>query len=569
MPAVEKAAPALSTGQDESTFTYAKVNTKELKRLHLQLKENESYGERLVEYYDLDTLVVFLKQMEDESFKYRRIALQFPDDLVCDSAAVTQYLQHEMGLTSETRREGDNVLSCGNNTCCSQGSCVKSEEPSAQSERQRLWILADTSYSLCCVDEVAAEHVKADLVVHFGNACLNTVTKVDTAFVFGRPRLDYTQIVEQFEKRYPFENFKDSTIVLMADSSHTKLLIEISARLPQYKTVITDMIPQGERSTIIGYTPSLAGLKHVELSRTFNLERSDEEGVLQQFELFHITKPEAPRLLQLTTKFQSVTVYDTADGTISQGPFPNLMKRYRFMQVARTAGTVGILVNTLSLANVKSLIGAIGAKLKEAGKKHYVFVVGKPNVAKLANFESIDIWCVLGCDHQGIILDQTNEYFKPIVTPYELLLALRDELTWTGQWVTDFETVLKDLPTTEEQNQIEETASNVESDEEPEFDPVTGKYTSHSRPLRRFAHLSIVADEEPDTKAGSQAVVKKLSSAVAVRGTVSTSAMALLNREWSGLGSDWADDVSQEGAAVEDGDLGIARGYDFDVANRK
>lgn len=565
MPGVENVAPALSTGQDESTFTYAKVNTKELKRLHLQLKENETYTERLVDYYDLDKLVEFLMQKEGENFKYRRIALQFPDDLVCDSAAATQYLQHTMGLTPETSTNGDHALSCGNGNCCSQDTCGKSEENSAQNERQRLWILADTSYSLCCVDEVAAEHVKADLVVHFGNACLNSVSKVDTAFVFGRPRLDYSQVIEQFEKRYPINDFKDSTIVLMADSSHTPHLAEIAARLPQYKTVITDVIPQGDRSTIIGYNPTSPGDKHVELSRAFTVARSEEEGVLQEFELFHITKPEAPRLLQLTTKFQSVTVFNTVDGTISQGPFPNLMKRYRFMQVARTAGTVGILVNTLSLANVKSLIGAIGTKLKEAGKKHYVFVVGKPNVAKLANFESIDLWCVLGCDHQGIILDQTNEYFKPIVTPYELLLALRDELTWTGQWVTDFETVLKDLPSEGEENS-EEATSNIESDEEPEFDPVTGKYTSHSRPLRRFAHLSIEADEEPDI--GSQAVVKKLSSAVAVRGTVSTSAMALLNREWSGLGSDWAEDVSQEGAVVEDGDLGIARGYDFDVAHR-
>ena len=36
----------------------------------------------------------------------------------------------------------------------------------------RVSILGDTSYGECCVDEVAAEHIGADGLIHFGNACL-------------------------------------------------------------------------------------------------------------------------------------------------------------------------------------------------------------------------------------------------------------------------------------------------------------------------------------------------------------------------------------------------------------
>lgn len=36
-----------------------------------------------------------------------------------------------------------------------------------------LYILADTSYGSCCVDEVAAAHVQADAVVHYGHACMS------------------------------------------------------------------------------------------------------------------------------------------------------------------------------------------------------------------------------------------------------------------------------------------------------------------------------------------------------------------------------------------------------------
>lgn len=91
-------------------------------------------------------------------------------------------------------------------------------------------------------------------------------------------------------------------------------------------------------------------------------------GNISEYELFHVTIPEAPRLLQLTTNFASVTTYDPDTSTTSQGPYPNLMRRYKFVHVARSAGTIGILVNTLSLSNTKQLINTIKDKIKIAGK---------------------------------------------------------------------------------------------------------------------------------------------------------------------------------------------------------
>lgn len=64
--------------------------------------------------------------------------------------------------------------------------------------------------------------------------------------------------------------------------------------------------------------------------------------------------------------------------------------------------------------------------------------------------------------------------------------------------------------------------------------------------------------------------MKKFSSAVAIKDTVSTSAMHLQTRHWTGLGSDFQQNDSDEeannedGALVEDGRAGIARGYDYD-----
>lgn len=592
MPVNDVQAPALSTPQDDSAFTYAKVNKTEMKRVHLQLADGEDYVTKVYEYYSLEELANFLSTTEtgedgETTRKYKRVTLQFPDQLICDSATIVQELQKRLKLTSkdlpiklENSTEVESLGSACKTGGCSSNCLTKNTcAPGPPDLTQRLWILADTSYSACCIDEVAAQHVNADLVVHFGDACLNPVASLSSAYVFGKPSLDMSHLASEFRTRYPLDSFKDQKIALMADAPHTYLLNALASTLSEYQIIVTDLTLSDEHSQIIGYAPQKCEENNLRvLGRVFKgVEVEDnDDSILMDYELFHIGLPEAPRLLQLTTKFLSVTTFH--DNQVSQGPYPNLMRRYRYMHMARAAGTVGILVNTLSLANTKLLVNQLAKKIKDAGKKHYIFVVGKPNVAKLANFEAVDMWCVLGCDHQGIILDQTSEYFKPIVTPYELVLAIGDEFEWTGKWVTDFRNVLQEIGEDETEEEKPDTATenlDQESDEEPEFNPVTGQYTSTARPLRRLQHLRVTMNEEeeegsPDSQnSETGALVKKLSGAVALRGTVSTSAAHLQTREWTGLGSDWTDDVDADGAAVEEGTSGIARGYEFDVENRK
>ncbi|PVH19711.1 diphthamide biosynthesis protein 2 [Candidozyma haemuli] len=569
MPSAELVAPALSTAQDEQTFSYAKIDKTEIKRTHLHLQPGENYLDKIYEYYKLDEVAAFLSEKEtneegQEVPKHKRVTLQFPDSLVCDAAAVAQQLQKKLGLTAvpeeiKTETEKENCNSC-------QTDCCKSKDSPDITTTQKLWVLADTSYSSCCVDEVAAEHVKSDLLIHFGDACLNAVSKLPCAYVFGKPYVDVDELVQEIRTRYPED---DTKVVLMADAPYTYILHEAKKRLEDYSNVVVADV-ESKEAPILGYQPVQGTEAQLRaLNRVFHTIEDEESDVLAEYELFHVTSPETPRLLQLTTKFSSVTLFDPSTNSTSQGPYPNLMRRYRYMHMARSAGTIGILVNTLSLSNTRELINGIGKKLKEAGKKHYIFVVGKPNVAKLANFEAIDLWCVLGCDHQGIIVDQSNEYFKAIVTPYELLLALSDELSWTGKWVTDFKSILNELG--EEPEEAPEKAHNDDSDDEaPVFDPVTGQYTSMSKPLRRLQHLQISQDGEP-TPTDSTALVQKLSSAVALKNTVSTSAAHLQQRAWTGLGSDFKDqeadsdsDYDESGAAIEEGASGIARGYDFD-----
>lgn len=565
------AAPTLSTTQDEAIFEFQKYEDTKRDNSHLSLRpieDDQELKKLMYEYYKIQQTVDFLKTKD-----YKKITLQFPDDLVCDSSTVAQFLSSSLNIKVSTNGTKDENSGCNDCNCTSEvtpnscGKMSKSCDSQADSTERNIWILADTSYSPCCVDEVASQHVKGDLVIHYGDACLNPVSQVDVAYVFGSPAIDVQKVINGFKESYPDT---DSKVVIMSNTPYSYILETVYNELHEsypniaYADILKDSFPN---STILGYTPKQSNQSIHLLNRSFfGLKVEDDstdllEQEMMNYDVFHISLPASPRLLKLTTVFQSVTLYDPKTGTISQGPFPNLMRRYKFMHVARSSGTIGLLVNTLSLSNTKTILNQLKDKIKDAGKKHYMFVVGKPNVAKLANFESIDVWCILGCDHQGIILDEKNEYYKPIVTPFELLLSLNQELTWTGKWETDFNKILEQLGEEEEEEDVEEN----ESYDQPTFNPVTGKLMSSTRPLRRQEYLSI---ETSTDEVNENALVERFSRDVVIKDTVSTAAIQLQNRSWTGLGSDYVnDETTEEGALVEEGIGGIARDYSYNGPN--
>lgn len=566
-------APALSTVQTDEVFALERYEDSEKDRsfyLGPSASKTGNLFELIRDYYMIDLLVKYLRKNP----QFKKITLQFPDKFVMDSPIVTQLLQEELESDDECADEGFDEVGkkekCGAENCCSAVKCSK--ELSSKISGRKFWILADTAYSSCCVDEVAAEHVNSDLVIHMGDACLNSIQKLPVVYCFGKPYLDYDILVDKFRDAYPD---KDHKVCLMANAPYTCHLKLLYERLNQigYANIIYSEVsvdPSDDQITIVGteitnQSQAIHFLDSRILLSEKDIKISDDEELQADYDLFHITVPEDPRLLYLSTKFRSICIYNPGKHTISTGPFPSMMKRYRFMHMARTAGTIGILVNTLSLKNTKETINSLANLIKDSGKKHYMFVVGKPNVAKLANFEAIDIWCILGCGQSGIVLDQNNEFYRPIITPYELTMALNPEVVWTGKWVVNFEQILNEI--SENDDNSEYTENDNADDDAPEFSAVTGQYVSSSRPLRSIQRLEIETPEEED-QAQSNELVQKFSGAVAIKGTISTSAITLQNRQWTGLGSDFnPENFEEDGATVEEGISGVASQYGFDKSN--
>jgi diphthamide biosynthesis protein 2 len=266
-----------------------------------------------------------------------------------------------------------------------------------------------------------------------------------------------------------------------------------------------------------------------------------------------------------------------------------------------TVPIFGILINTLSVKNYLHIVSHVRSQIAAAGKKSYMFVVGKLNPAKVANFSEIGGWVVIGCWESSLV--DSKDFWKPVITPFELELALRGDMerVWTGEWRSDYQTILDGvrdeklgrleaerngvtpisdaLPDGEAVDRDVDGHGGEDEDSEPEsippeFDLRTGRYISVSNTRPMQASSASAATSGPRLSgnantAGSKALAKRATGDLAtINGTVSPGAEFLRSqRTWKGLGSDFEIRYDEEdgsdgnSTAVAEGRSGIARGY--------
>ncbi|KAK8064612.1 hypothetical protein PG994_007250 [Apiospora phragmitis] len=532
---------------------------------------------------------------------WRRVALQFPDAMLPDGPRVLGLLEKELAkLPARPAARDDEVKekpTQEHQQPLEMDLTTKSESAKAESRETRLYILADTSYSACCVDEIAAEHADAEGVIHYGRSCLSPTSRLPVIYVFTQQKLDYDAIVESFGKEFPE---KDIKVVIMADVMFQQHVTFFCERL-------RDMGYTGVMGTEIVRDPAASIPNRKVILEEGSTEPNEQEEDakpevdLSACHLFHISTPPTSLLLTLSSRLASLRIYPTPDSPysttsdiIDPSSAPALLRR-RYGLVVRfaSASIIGILVNTLSVKNYLPTIALLKDQIAAAGKKSYTIVVGKLNPAKLANFAEMDGWVVVGCWESGLV--ESDGMYKPVITPFELALALAgdDKRIWDGSWwggiegvasqaeskaEKDAEEQAADRPEREAEDEIPQDVEggvDEEESEPPEFDWRTGKLVSHSRPMRVAVRSAKKNDastspaEGDASKGGKEPsaalVQRKFGELATVNGVVSPGAEFLRSqRTWQGLGSDYntTDDIEdEESTAVEEGRSGVARGY--------
>ncbi|KAH8554044.1 diphthamide biosynthesis protein 2 [Umbelopsis sp. PMI_123] len=474
---------------------------------------------------------------------YSRIALQFPDELLADSAAVASKLRERT--------------------------------------EKSVFILADTSYGSCCVDEVAAEHVNADFIVHYGRSCLSPTSRLPVLYVFGQQSISVERCVSEFDRL--IEN-KDTPIIVMYDVifSHASDQINEQLRKIFFNTIATKITNEANINHI-SQEKSVSNIESIE-------ERSDAsdnccssntcckkpdtnktiltpdqaqggrtyvlpEGVkLEDCTILYIGQENITltNIMMVHNKCPVITYSPEKEEAHRESVPVNrlLMKRYFLVQKAKDADVIGIVVGTLGVASYMNIIDHLKKLIAAAGKKSYTFVMGKLNVAKMANFMEIDCYVLVACPENSLI--DSKEFYRPIVTPFELEMALSKQKEWTGDYITDFQQLLPGLRDDEFTYDDEEEREENSSDEEPHFSLITGEYKRERiYGSKNLDGTSLLTSGITDLSLRNNETA--LSSLLE-----SPSGAFLKSRTFRGLEQNTGE---HEASLVEEGRSGIARGY--------
>ncbi|KAF4357360.1 uncharacterized protein LOC115697872 isoform X1 [Cannabis sativa] len=396
--------------------------------------------------YEISRTVDFIR-----SGNFTKVALQFPDELLKDSVRVVKSLKDKLRWLSESETERNNDF-----------------------KDVSMFVMADTAYGSCCVDEVGASHIGADCVVHYGHACLSPTTKLPAFFVFGKAPMSVSDCVKNLtdqattnnkrvlvlfglEYAHLIRNIKEE--VMEACDSRSQLEI-------QFADILCSEISPSDNLNLCNH--GVLPAEELTDNKSFGVVASNRyvigglhwglraERKMEDYLLFWIgSDNSAFANVVLTYNGCEIIRYDATDNCMVTDLSQQkriLKRRYYLVEKAKDANIVGILVGTLGVAGYLHMINQMKDLIAAAGKKAYTLVMGKPNPAKLANFPECDVFIYVSCA-QTALLD-SKEYLAPVITPFEAMLAF-NRGQWTGEYVMQFQDLINSSHT-ESQNHSKE-----------------------------------------------------------------------------------------------------------------
>ncbi|KAL8555102.1 hypothetical protein ACS0TY_003053 [Phlomoides rotata] len=379
-------------------------------------------------HYEITRVTEFIR-----SHSFTRVALQFPDELLKDSMRVVKALRGKLD------------------------SSVK------------LYVMADTTYGSCCVDEVGAAHVNAECVIHYGHTCLSPTSTIPALFIFEKASVNPSNCARNL-LNYGQKSGKPVLVLFGLEYTHAmpeikKVLASNAANVcgstPMLEFLCADaccsaLSPSGALTSEdqVGSAGSKDenGCLVEETGQNFNIGglswRLPQGQKMEDYLLFWIGLDNpAFGNIQLTFNGCEIVRYDAEEDCLVTDMSQQkkiLMRRYFLVEKAKDANMIGILVGTLGAAGYLHMIHQMRELISKAGKKSYTFVMGRPNPAKLANFPECDVFINISCP-QTALLD-SKEFLAPVITPFEAMLAFVRGSQWTGAYVMDFRDVISSTP---------------------------------------------------------------------------------------------------------------------------
>jgi 2-(3-amino-3-carboxypropyl)histidine synthase len=296
-----------------------------------------------------------------------------------------------------------------------------------QQQTLQVSILGDVTYGACCVDDLGAQALGCDLLVHYGHSCLVQIqhTAVPCLYVFVEITIDVSHLVECLHltlKEDDSVKTTEPTIYLLGTIQFRHALSEAQELLQSEPYNYNQIsIPQAKPLSpgeVLGCTsPVLTQSENDDNSKTIVLFVADGRFHLEST---MISNPHISHFYRYDPYSKAMT-----EESYQHGKMKSL--RYKAVQqaAAENANVFGIILGTLGRQGNPALLTRIQTQIQKHQKRYFVMLASEITPAKLALFQDkVDVWVQIACPRLSVDWGHALSTTKPVLNPYELFVCL-------------------------------------------------------------------------------------------------------------------------------------------------
>ena len=272
--------------------------------------------------------------------------------------------------------------------------------------------MGDVTYGACCVDDYTARALGCDMLVHYAHSCLIPVdvTKIKTLYVFVDISIDTTHLVATLER-----NFKSGDTIAMVGT------IQFNATIHTVKSVLESV---GFKVLI----PQIAPLSKGEILGCTSPRLSNDSADIILYlgdGRFHLESAMIHNPLLPAYRYDPYSRKLTRE-TYDHEEMHDL--RRQAISSAKKARKWGLILGSLGRQGNPHTMTMIENILNERGISFVNILLSEIFPGKLALLEDVDCWVQIACPRLSI--DWGYAFPKPLLTPYEALVALGTREEW-------------------------------------------------------------------------------------------------------------------------------------------
>lgn len=340
-------------------------------------------------------------------------------------------------------------------------------------------VLGDVTYGACCVDDLAAKALGADLLVHYGHSCLVPVQKcvIPMLYVFVHIRFDASHLLRCLKDTFPLpakavggsiggdtetgvqegdekaisghlQGEEDSNVAQSVGDAETAANGLPSARSPRLALLGT-----------IQFVDTLHAIRD-QVAAHFGAENIliPQARPLSPGELLGCTSPRFSESIDALVyvadgrfHLESAMIANPTLPAYRYDPYSKAFSRERYahetmlrarraaVERARGARRFGIILGTLGRQGSPAVLRRVQEAVRGAGRSAVVVLLSEITPDKVRRMEAagvVEAWVQIACPRLSI--DWGDGYGeKPLLTPYEAFVAVGKE-QWREKYPMDF-----------------------------------------------------------------------------------------------------------------------------------